>query len=50
MGTPDDALAGSRRCLVFVSRVFRPFAMQHPGAVWALLEMTVQLIHEAENR
>jgi hypothetical protein len=37
------------RCLLFVLRVFRPFAMQHPEPAWAPLEM-VQLVREAESR
>src|SRR4249920_1259042 len=38
------------RCLLFVSWVFRPFAMQHPETAWALLEMMVQRVRDAENR
>jgi len=30
--------------------VFRPFAMQHPEAAGALLEMMVQRVRDAENR
>jgi CRP-like cAMP-binding protein len=38
------------RCLLFVSWVFRPFAMQHPETAWALLEMMVQRVRDAESR
>jgi CRP/FNR family cyclic AMP-dependent transcriptional regulator len=38
------------RCLLFVSWVFRPFAMQHPETAWALLERMVQRVREAESR
>ncbi|HEV8277270.1 MAG TPA: cyclic nucleotide-binding domain-containing protein, partial [Streptosporangiaceae bacterium] len=38
------------RCLLFVSWIFRPFAMQHPETAWALLEMMVQRVRDAENR
>src|SRR5215475_10487038 len=38
------------RCLLFVSWVFRPFAMQHPETAWALLEMMVQRVRDAEAR
>jgi CRP-like cAMP-binding protein len=38
------------RCLLFVSWVFRPFAMQHPESAWALLEMMVKRVREAEAR
>jgi CRP-like cAMP-binding protein len=38
------------RCLLFVSWVFRPFAMQHPETAWALLEMMVQRVRDAEDR
>jgi CRP/FNR family transcriptional regulator, cyclic AMP receptor protein len=38
------------RCLLFVSWVFRPFALEHPEAAWALLEMMVQRVREAESR
>jgi hypothetical protein len=30
--------------------VFRPFAMQHPETAWALLEMMVQRVRQAEAR
>ena len=36
--------------LLFVSWIFRPFAMQHPETAWALLEMMVQRVRDAENR
>jgi CRP-like cAMP-binding protein len=38
------------RCLLFTAWVFRPFAMAHPETAWALLEMMVQRVREAENR
>jgi len=38
------------RCLLFTSWVFRPFALEHPETAWALLEMMVQRVREAENR
>jgi len=38
------------RCLLFVSWVFRPFAMDHPDTAWALLEAMVQRVREAEAR
>ena len=38
------------RCLMFTAWVFRPFAMEHPGTAWALLEMMVQRVREAEAR
>lgn len=38
------------RCLVFSSWVFRPFALKHPEVAWALLEMMVARIREAEAR
>jgi CRP/FNR family transcriptional regulator, cyclic AMP receptor protein len=38
------------RCLLFTAWVFRPFAMQHPETAWALLEMMVQRVRDAEAR
>ncbi len=38
------------RCLLFVTWVFRPFAMDHPETAWALLETMVQRVREAEAR
>lgn len=38
------------RCLLFVSWVFRPFALEHPETAWALLEMMVQRVRDAECR
>ena len=37
-------------CLLFVAWVFRPFAMEHPETAWALLEMMVQRVRDAEAR
>jgi hypothetical protein len=30
--------------------VFRPFAVKHPETAWALLEMMVKRVRDAENR
>ena len=38
------------RCLVFVAWIFRPFALEHPESAWALLEMMVRRVREAEAR
>lgn len=38
------------RCLLFVAWVFRPFALRHPETAWALLEMMVQRVRDAEAR
>ena len=38
------------RCLLFVAWVFRPFAIEHPETAWALLEMMVQRVRDAEAR
>lgn len=38
------------RVLLFTAWVFRPFALEHPEAAWALLEMMVQRVREAEAR
>ena len=37
-------------CLLFVAWVFRPFAIAHPETTWALLEMMVQRVRDAEAR
>jgi hypothetical protein len=37
-------------CLMFVARVFRPFALEQPEPAWALLEMMFQRVRDAENR
>lgn len=37
------------RCLVFMARTFRPFAMAHPEVTWALLEVMVQRLRDAER-
>jgi CRP-like cAMP-binding protein len=37
-------------CLVFSRSTFRPFAMTHPEVAWALLEMMVQRVRDAEAR
>jgi CRP-like cAMP-binding protein len=38
------------RVLLFTAWIFRPFAMQHPETAWALLEMMVQRVRDAESR
>jgi CRP-like cAMP-binding protein len=38
------------RCLLLVAWVFRPFAMAHPETAWALLEMMVKRVRDAEAR
>lgn len=38
------------RCLLFTAWVFRPFALEHPEVAWALLEMMVKRVREAEAR
>jgi CRP/FNR family transcriptional regulator, cyclic AMP receptor protein len=38
------------RCLLFTAWVFRPFALEHPETAWALLEIMVQRVREAEAR
>ena len=37
-------------CLMFAKWDFRPFAMSHPQTAWALLEVMVQRLRDAENR
>jgi CRP/FNR family transcriptional regulator, cyclic AMP receptor protein len=37
-------------CLLFVAWIFRPFALEHPESAWALLEMMVRRVREAEAR
>jgi len=38
------------RCLMLTQPVFRPFAMSHPETMWALLELMVQRVRDAEGR
>ncbi len=38
------------KCLMLTQPVFRPFAMAHPQTMWALLEMMVKRVREAEAR
>ena len=38
------------RCLMFAKWAFRPFAMNHPETAWALLEMMVERVRDAESR
>jgi hypothetical protein len=35
---------------MFVAWVFRPFAVEHPESAWALLQMMVQRVRDAESR
>lgn len=37
-------------CLMLTQPVFRPFAVAHPETMWALLELMVQRVREAEAR
>src|SRR5579871_3804158 len=37
-------------CLVISRPVFRPFAFSHPEVAWALLEVMVARVREAESR
>jgi CRP/FNR family transcriptional regulator, cyclic AMP receptor protein len=37
-------------CLMFAEWDFRPFVMDHPETAWALLQMLVQRVRDAENR
>lgn len=38
------------QCLGFTQWSFRPFALEHPEVAWALLEVMVQRVREAETR
>lgn len=38
------------RCLMLTQPVFRPFASSHPDTLWALLELMVQRVRDAEAR
>lgn len=38
------------RCLMLTQPVFRPFAISHPETMWALLELMVKRVREAESR
>lgn len=38
------------RCLMLTQPVFRPFAVSHPETMWALLELMVTRVREAEAR
>src|SRR6516162_722093 len=37
-------------CLIYAKWDFRHFAMSHPQTAWALLEVMVQRLRDAENR
>jgi CRP/FNR family transcriptional regulator, cyclic AMP receptor protein len=36
------------RCLLMTQPVFRPFAVSHPETMWALLELMVQRVRDAD--
>lgn len=38
------------RCFLLTQPVFRPFAVAHPETMWALLELMVKRVREAESR
>ena len=38
------------RCLMLTQPVFRPFAVTHPETMWALLELMVKRVRDAETR
>jgi CRP/FNR family transcriptional regulator, cyclic AMP receptor protein len=38
------------RCLVFSAWSFRPFVEKHPDVAWAMLELMVRRVREAEAR
>lgn len=38
------------QCLMLTQWVFRPFALDHPELAWALLELMVARVREAERR
>lgn len=38
------------RCLMLTQPVFRPFAIAHPETLWALLELMVKRVRDAEGR
>lgn len=38
------------RCIMLTQPVFRPFATSHPETMWALLELMVQRVRDAEAR
>jgi CRP/FNR family transcriptional regulator, cyclic AMP receptor protein len=38
------------RCLLMTQPVFRPFAVTHPETMWALLELMVKRVRDAETR
>ncbi len=38
------------RCLMLTQPVFRPFAISHPETMWALLELMVRRVRDAEAR
>ena len=45
-----DVVAASKlRCLVFTQWEFRPFLKEHPDVAWALLEVLVARVREAER-
>jgi CRP-like cAMP-binding protein len=38
------------RALMLTQPVFRPFALDHPEAIWALLELMVARVRESQTR
>lgn len=45
-----DVVAASKlRCLVFTQWEFRPFLKEHPDVAWALLEVLVARLREAQK-
>jgi CRP/FNR family transcriptional regulator, cyclic AMP receptor protein len=45
----DVVAARKLRCLVFTQWEFRPFLKEHPDVAWALLEVLVARVREAER-
>jgi CRP-like cAMP-binding protein len=45
----DVVAASTLRCLVFTQWEFRPFLKDHPDVSWALLEVLVRRLREAEK-
>lgn len=45
-----DVVAASKlRCLVFTQWEFRPFLKEHPDVAWAILEVLVQRLRDAQR-
>jgi CRP-like cAMP-binding protein len=45
----DVVAASTLRCLVFTQWEFRPFLKEHPDVAWALLEVLVARLREAQS-